>query len=413
MKKSLFIAAATLATALACFAEEAAVEDTVPENAEIEAKSVGDMMDEYLNAKGWSEGRNRKGTGTFFVALGRGIIQAQPGAPNYIDSRVNAYNKAMLAAKSAMAEYLETEIKTFTKEQAAEGNVAESVIGKVASEDEAATKAVFGALKQAAKEAADAGKTVNLETYEKLISTYAKAQVLGMQACCTFEGIPKDAGKGEIGVIAIWSPKLHAMARCISSGGKPPAGIGGKPIREQIPEDKLALLSTFGIQQRIDENGDLVIVAFGQAGAISASAMSAKAAEDKARMNALAAIREFAGESVAVATDFLNAESAAELENAAETYENDSGYAQRITAEAEALAISGVSTVKRAMAKHPLTGQTVAMVVCAWCPRQAAEARKIKSAVESGTALPQPPCPTSGNGSGLSNAGVPADDAAF
>ena len=136
-------------------------------------------------------------------------------------------------------------------------------------------------IKNPAAAKAALGKQLNSEQYKKMISTMARAQVLGFQACCTFEGTPS-SGKGEIGVVAIWSPKLQEMAASILTGAPVPSVGAKRPIRDQISDDPATLISTFGVQQKIDEAGDLVLVAFGQAGGVSESKMSGKAAQTKA-----------------------------------------------------------------------------------------------------------------------------------
>ena len=391
------LAALVAATAVcAAHAQESTPEDAVATEAAVEAKSVQDMVDEYLNAKGYSEGENAKGGKTFYVAVGYGVIQAPLENRSYIDSRVNAYNKAMLDAKAKMAEYLEIAIRTETEHDYSEGNWGGS---ETSGEDELSIDAKIKRLIMAkldkelrtegllpdetnaeARERA-AKKRLNTDFYKKVISAAAKAEITGMQVMCAFEGVPA-GGKGQIGVVAIWSPKLQAMAQSISRGTRLPSGVGKKPIKEQIPADKKALLSTFGVQQKIDENGDLILVAFGQAGAVTDSPQSANAARNKAKMQAMAAIREFAGESVAVATDAVNAENVEEFENAAEEYEDVSAYRQKINAVAEAMKISGIATVKNWEFKHPLAGRMVYGAVCTWSPKQAQNAGRIKDAME-------------------------------
>lgn len=180
-------------------------------------------------------------------------------------------------------------------------------------------------------------------------------------------------------MVAIWSPKLQEMAASIITGIPVAKGKAKRPIREQIATDPGALLSTFGVQQKIDEQGDLVLVGFGQAGGVSESKMAAKGAQGKAKANALAAIREFAGENVAVATDMLSAESTEEFENAAEEYQDQSAFSEKIKATAAKMNIAGIAVVKNWKFKHPLTGTTVYGCVCAWAPKQAASAKQMKN----------------------------------
>lgn len=426
------LAALAAATAFcAAYAQESSPEDAVANEAAVERKTVQDIVSEYLSSKGMTEGENTKRDGSsYYVAVGYGVIQAPLDSRSYGDSRVNAYNKAMLDAKAKMAEYLELAIRTETEHDYAEGNFGgneeaerdELSIGSkikrlvVAKLDDALRAEGLDpdAADRAARERV-AKKQLNGDLYKKAISVAARAEITGMQVMCSFEGVPAGE-KGQIGVVAVWSPKLQAMARSLSLGGKLPSGVGKRPIKEQIPADKEVLLSTFGVQQKIDENGNLVLIGFGQAGAVSDSPTSANAARNKAKMQAMAAIREFAGESVAVETAALNAESVEEFENAAESYEDVSAYRQNVEAVAKSLKISGIATIKNWEAKHPLTGRMVYGAVCSWSPESAARAQSMKRAMDSAAsgagagATPQPVANPNGS---LQGQGTEADEDAF
>lgn len=362
-----------------------------------EEKDVQTMIDEFLSSKGWSEGENTKKNGEkFYIAIGRGVVQAPRSDRNFAASRVATYNKAMLDAKKNMAEYLEVSIKTETEKTYSEGTFPpppsanpqktdeSSTLGKIrqlihAKLDKALREEGIDPDKASKEELAKAAKKqLSQESYSKFISTAAQAYVCGLQVCNSFEFTPANR-KGEIGVIAIWSPKLQKMAEVMLVGGTVPNGIPKKPIVQQIPSDPVVLLTTFGVQQKLDENGNLVLVSFGQEGAISSSATAANAASRKAQLNAFAGIREFAGENVAVGSDMLNAETTTEFENAAEEYNNASAFREKIQATAAKMNISGISTVKRWKAKHPVSGKYIYGVICAWSPAFAAHAQNLKA----------------------------------
>lgn len=385
-------------------APAASAEETVQDKCTVEEKGVQDMIDEFLAAKGWVAGENVQGNKKFFVATGTGVIQAPRSKPaSYINSRVNAFNKAMLEAKKNMVEFLGVSIESETEKSYQEGDFSSPEEAKAKGEDTNSIAYKLKALvhakldkalrsegvdpdaanKEAAAQAAK--KLLASEQYKKMVRTAAQAQVVGLQAICTFEGTPSN-DKGEIGVVAIWSPKLQEMAASIITGAPVAKGKAKRPIRDQIATDPGALLSTFGVQQKIDEAGDLVLVGFGQAGGVSESKMAAKGAQGKAKANALAAIREFAGENVAVATDMLSAESTEEFENAAEEYQDQSAFSEKIKATAAKMNIAGISVVKNWKFKHPLTGTTVYGCVCAWAPKQAASAKQMKATMANPTA---------------------------
>ena len=108
MNISRIILATVVAASVACAtrAQDASPESVVAEGSVAESMSVRDMIDKYLQGKGWTEGENQKASGNFFVSVGIGDIQAPLDHRNYIGSRVIAYDKAMLNAKEKMVEYL-------------------------------------------------------------------------------------------------------------------------------------------------------------------------------------------------------------------------------------------------------------------------------------------------------------------
>lgn len=427
-----------LMTALcAVFAGYAEAQDSAPapeavtqEKCAIDEKDVDAMMDEYIASKGWHEGLNVKNGKAFFVAKGTGVIQAPLNHPKYIDSRVNAFNKAMLEAKKAMVEYMKVMIGSVTlkeygegaavspeptEEQKLEDKLQQLLYAKI-NKDLAAQG--IDPIKDPVQAKKELGKMLNSEVYLKIVASAAEAMVVGMQACCTFEGTPK-SGKGEIGVVAIHSDKLQRMAFSLATGVPVPRVAGKSPIAAQVSSDPSVLMSSFGVQQRIDENGDLVLVGFGQAGGVSESKMSARGAKSCARQNAMAAIREFAGEQVAVATVAVEAESAEEFASGAEVYMNESAFAERIAAVADAMNIEGIAPLRNMSAKHPLNGRTVYVCAVTWSPKQAMMARRLK---QSGA---NPVAPNAQNGSAggaaspstggkaFNNQGDSADEDAF
>lgn len=350
-------------------------------------RSVDEMIDDYLGKKTWSEGRNEIGGKVVFVAKGTGVIQAPKTSANYVDSRVNAYNKAMYEAKKSMVEFLGVEIGSKADLMLESGA---DLVGPTTGELAAA-------------------KAVSQEAYQKLVQSAAAARVMGMQCDCSFESIPEGDEKGEIGVVAVWSPKLNAMAMAMVTGGAVPDGAIKAPIAEQIPSDPAVLMATFGVRQMLDEKGRLVLVSFGQAGGASESKMSLKVAKEKARTNAMAGIREFAGEQVAVATAMANAESATELENAAEIYKDESSSKERIEAAAKSMKFSGISPMKSWQAKHPVSGKTVCGQVCCWSP---ADSYLAKTMLNQRPQAKRPASQPAAPSAGFVGKGSPADETA-
>jgi hypothetical protein len=158
---------------------------------------------------------------------------------------------------------------------------------------------------------------------------------------------------------------------------------------EQVRVDKKVLLSTFGVQQTRDENGNYWLLASGQAGVKSDSAMSEDMAEEQARSIAEAYIRSFAGENAKRSSDLDRVESTKELITGAEVYNSEIAVKKSFEAASKKMKIRGMQKLKRWQTTHPLTGQKVVGVVVAWSPlsaqRAASTSQTMKDAAKNKT----------------------------
>lgn len=405
-------------------------------------RSAQDDIDDFLAEKGFTEGRNIRGNNSeIFIATGTSVIQAPRNHPAYMQSRGIAFEKAMLAAKQQMAEYISTEIQTRAVHDFSEGESPESRRQREA--EAKAAKREPGILDKTQmlisakldhlleEEGVDLGqpvpeevvrKAVNSDVFEKFSRTAAMARLVGMQAWKVFEESP-DGKKGQIGVVAVYSDKLHKMADAVFSGNFSdlPQGTPKRPIAQQLPKNPLVLLTTFGVQQKTDETGRLVLVAFGQGAPRTGSQTSMMAAYDKAKINAQAALRSFAGEIAAVESDLSSYENTQEFEDGFENYENEEYFKKHIETNARALKISGIQRIRKWRATHPLTGHAVVGVVIAWSPDAAARATKVgrkmtsEPAKASRKASSEPKTYKTGSNQGGSyrGAGAEADEDSF
>ena len=392
-----------------------------------EDEEVEDIMSKFLEKKGWQEGPNTNSKGSeFFVVTGTKPINAKYSSKNWVDSRRNAFTMAMAEAKRSMVEYLETEIETSMQAEMSEPSQKreEARLAEIKSEVLAIEelKKTAGAAKNDLQKKADefgsemvrqaaSGadrlyrdklekelrakgidpdkpvepqllKTEFKETFQEATKALAQSRLSGIQAYATFEHLPANKKKGEIGVIAIWSKKLHAMALAVTRGGVLiPPGTPKKPLRQQIPKDKMALLMTFGVQMKTDENGELNLVSFCQAGQRNKRAK--KSALRKAALCAQTQIRSYAGEMLYSATSEESAESLEVLEGDMEIYENDSSFEDKIKTESAKLKISGMSKLNTWHMKHPITKQQIRGAIYAWSPGSSNVAKRMKSKVTS------------------------------
>ncbi len=337
-----------------------------------EAKSIDDLMTEFLDAKGMYEGTNPKGDSFFIVVTGVGLISApQDNKKDYNNSRMMAFEKAMLDAKVKLSEALEVEIASAAAYSAGFASDASDAAKALAEEPK--DSAVGGVVNAAA----ESKKTVtNEEEYARILGSATSTVVSGLSAFYTVEA------EGKIGVVAIWSPKLADSAQKMVVGGETPKAKPKTPIRAQLPKDPMERLSSFGVRQMIDEKGNLVLVSFAQMGANANNPMAEKAAYDRAKLRAQAQIREFAGEVAKAATIDYSKEGLKAYEDGSMDYSNEEAYMTNRQTAAAALKLNGIAQAAKWKVKHPVSGKFSYIVVCTWSSANAVKAREMKKIIE-------------------------------
>lgn len=391
---------------------------------------VIDLITEFLAQNKWSEGMNSElkdgNKKTFFIAVGVGTIAARRDSPDYISSRTNAFKKAFLTAQKNLVQYLEADIKasmqldykepSASREQArieeltANGMALQAAKAAAqALKNDVSDKLPYQVMTTAAAQGErllthelnkkikaagfDPDKPVESQVIQKILKTeefkhdvevVANARVAGLKAFKTFE-VLREGQQGEIGVVAIYSERLHALANALFSGNTAlvPIDAPRSPIQEQIPSDTQILMGTFGVDAKVDENGQMTLVAYGQAGAKSDSSRSQEAADAKAKLDAMSAIRFFAGAMVQTLESAKQAETMTELEANTINSKIDESYENSIKATMDQLKISGMTTIKRWRERHPLTGHYIAGQVVTWQPSAADVAVKMKNKLAS------------------------------
>jgi hypothetical protein len=402
--------------------------DIPTDNSVLMAPNAMDSIYDFLGSKNWSEGQNFKNrdakTGQFFLAVGSASILERRDSKNYIGSRNNAFDRAFLQAKKSMVEFLEAEIKTSMKshyaepsdsrEEAriqrlvAEGLALESAraqgsaiasdvrsygsdVGSqsIISAGTEAERLLIAEINNALRERGfDPNRPVNDQELEKIltessfqksIEVVANARIAGAQVYKTFEVLP-DGNQGDIGVVLIYSKKLHQLANAIYSFNfaSLPQDAPRKRLKDQIPTDPAVLLGTFGVNMKIDSNGYPALIAYGQAAPRTNSSNSLNAAYNKAITNAQGLIRTFAGEIVETGSKMDASESMKELVSNKALVNNDDSYEESISSVTDSLKINFQPPLHRWRFQHPLTGHVVAGVVISWTVSGAEWGRDIK-----------------------------------
>ncbi len=382
------------------------LEEIRPTGTIVKGQSTRQMVNTFLGEKGWTQGFNA--SRACYIVAGYGDIPIPPTHESYMDARVIAFEKAMLDAKTKMAEFMEQTIATaaenrLLKTPAAKAATAEDLMAQaIATMPEQSTlgkviRLVHAKLDNALRaegvdptageqdaEAAREKALAKLETlkssdeFRRTVKSAAACAISGLQAFHTVEAW--DGKKGSIGVVAIWSPMLSEMAASMVTGSAVCQIKAKCPIAQQLPTEEKVLLSSFGVQQLIDETGNLVLVSYGQSNAEDEDdQLDIDIAYDQAKLQAQGRIRDFAGESVAVGKEMITATVNLKFrDGGTPEYANESSYASFRRAAAATMACNGIQTLREWEAVHPLTGRTVYGVTCTWSPRQADFARSMK-----------------------------------
>ena len=365
----------------------------------------------FIAKKGWDSGMNLKPNGSpFIVCTGVGTVLQKPtknNAVKYTQDRTGAFDRAMFAAKQQLAEFLGTTIETAIQMSLIEPDTTESPTTVLARQianapanstfgrfyrqayeeaqkalakqdlDMAAARAAGG--EELAEAQAQALEIVGSTTFKSSIKRSANACISGLQAFQTFEAINKD-GTATIGVVAVWSPKLAYFAEALTSADAPVTlSKAKKPIREQIPTDKNALLSSFGVTCAINERGEQVLISYGQWVARGKSLQSGRIAAQRAAAQAQAQIRDFAGEAFAFHDTSENAAAYLEAEGMDDILADQDSYEAFYEGKAEALTIRGFNPPREWTAIHPFTGAKVYGAIVTWSPSSANLAVKAKA----------------------------------
>ena len=376
-------------------------------------ESVKSRMDKFIRDQGLrdvkDEKRDESGR-TVLIDFANATIAAKPSDPAFVASRIFAFEKALLTAKGQCAEFQKTMISTEAisdmsqppaariqadaaqlKRQglAAEGSlkVAQALNADFSKKDMPEvlkTAGVYGekllnmkVSEELKKKGFDPSKPVESQqskaivesaSFQSAVATVAAARCTGLKVLAAFEQNPPDK-QGSVGIITVWTEKLHAMADAVVTNNWaliPQGEPGGPKIRDQIPTDLATLLTTYGTMMVRNEKGEYVLLAYSQASPRTDSQQSIDVAYEVAKTRAMGLIRSFMGESVEVNRNLLGAEKSDVLEDGSTMYQENSSFQKSIKAVGDKLPISGLTEAYTWETRHPANNGPVVGVVMQW-----------------------------------------------
>ena len=358
----------------------------------------GGKCEEFVNDRGWEPGENQKANGDkFYIAVGTHAVQAPVGSRNYITSRENAFQAAFMKAKSELVQTIamrisreialdegspgtggndqsEAKPQGATKAQPTEKSTWNKVLKLVNAEldselqkrgvDKKSPQAKQSEVKKAIENILNQGK------FQDIFKTAAKTQLKGVRRIYVFEA-GKKGSQAELCVVALTSKVTEQMADALLSGDPSLAPRGSKgagPIKSLISKNLMNLLTSYGVEMQRDNTGQFWLVSYAQSGAVSNTKNSRNQALMIAKSRAQGNLRTFVSEQSSVVTFSKNAESWKEFEGNTGEYQFDNASRQKYKSESKSLKITGIKTLHRWGAKHPVTGQTVYGTVVGWSP---------------------------------------------
>lgn len=386
----------------------------VPElpNSISSSETVRSRMDKFIREQGLRQVKDNmkdESGRTVLIDFAVATISASSSDPNFVNARIAAFNKAMLTAKGQCAEFQkiivsteaikkltlppEERAKADAERMKLEGLAQEGVV-KVAQAlnsdlrdknlpSSILTAASYGTKllsdkmhAQLRKKGLDPAKPVleqeakvvaNTVDFKNAVATVAAARCTGIKSIASFEQNPS-SGQGSVGVVTVWSEKLHAIADAIVTNNWELIKLGepGKTVAEHIPDDNRTLLTTYGTMLVRDEKGEYVVLAYAQAQPRTKNQQSIDLAYEVAKTRGYGLIRSFMGEAVEVNRQLLDSDTSTVFTDESTRYQEESTFSKRVKAVGDALPISGMTVAYEWETLHPANNSPVVGVVVQW-----------------------------------------------
>jgi hypothetical protein len=358
------------------------VVEAVPQNdpkfglGEAAQKAADDQARDFMRVRELRQGYSSKNK--LFVALGQSELPKSCGQAGYEVSRSIGFGKAMLDAKQSLTEFLGLSIQTELTRQLTSGTPGDSVdpadspkgIGKVPTTLIEKAKLILDDAvnielqkrklpnpkdEAAAAElrAATAKKVIATDSFKEATKAIAQAELSGLQAYRCFESAGAGASKSMIAVVAAYSESSGQLAKSLLTGEPAPKSLKQDSVQEWVDSlSEQELLYTQGAQVRTDEDGEVVLVAFGTLTPARNDPTLNNIARANAKKAAETAARTFVGTMLVMNTEVKRGEEIKVFEEARSDVQNTSSFSQRVKEIADALTMNS-DPIRDWRAHHP------------------------------------------------------------
>jgi hypothetical protein len=389
-----------LVFSLSTYAAESAFED-VQYDSESQILAItpnpSSLWEEYLTKSDIIQGTNTKKGRVFLIGHGMAVVGAKPSDKNFMDSRNTAYAKALLVAKSDLAEAMKTDLSSsrsliaFSVDGEIPDRLKEEIVEPLSIMDKINTLSDLALDDQIKKynpswdgKNKSKDEKINLlassvERYKETLSSRAEMFLQGATPIFNAEGM--EDGNYVVVVGMVWSWKSTMVAESIYNPSvAPPIGReNSQTIKERLNNlsDK-ELAASLGVRIWWDENGLPVIISFAQAKGTGSPIIAKKRTALRARTQ----IAQFVAENVVSNANEMGGE---EIQFNDDDSYNDFNLGEfdiNIKAESKKVQVSGLGSVLYKKITHPNSEKKIIVNVIMWSPEADKLARDLTKVSE-------------------------------
>ena len=380
------LATILISLSLSSFAAESVVED-VQYDSDLQILAVtpnpSTLWNDYLKKSNIEQGTNTKNGRTFLIGHGVSIVGAKPSDPNFMNSRNTAYAKALLTAKSDLAEAMKTDLSSsrsliaFSADGEIPDRLKAEIVEPLSIMDKVNTLSDLALDNQIKKYNPSWDGTnksrdekINLlvssvERYKESLSSRAEMFLQGATPIFNAEGM--EDGEYVVVVGMVWSWKSTLVAESVYNPTvAPPVGRKNpKTIKERLNNlSDRELAASLGVRIWWDENGLPVILSFAQAKGSGSPIIAKKRTALRARTQ----IAQFIAENVVSNADEMGGE---EIQFNDDDSRNDFNLGEfdlKIQAESKNVQVAGLGSVLYKKITHPNSEKKIIVNVILWSP---------------------------------------------
>lgn len=364
-------------------------------------------------------GQNFKPNGDeFWMQTGQAQISGPVGGENYINERMNAYEKAVLDAKRKILAGMKVEVAREVSYQLLGPEQKETLKAAASEADKQKIsqyedKRDFGSavmkslellnrdLDQKLKEtepavsepapvsldqAVEQKKRKMGERFSDTINASAMSQLYGIRRIFVLDNSPKGSDiKGTVCVAVVYSDTTRRIADAMHAQNPsllPATNQPGPTLAMQIPDKSTpeglhALVTTMGVDSRVDENGNYWLISYAIAGpTVEGNTAAQLAARQMAYERARAGLRTYMGEIATMKslTDLKSKTDVFGKGDEAYTFNNNFDY--QVKSASESASLAGAVDGDDFAATHPETNNEVFGAFVMWSSSTMAGGKK-------------------------------------